>query len=298
MKRVTLLVCAAAVLVAGMNVAVFAGPTFNGQADHDTTAYGWYAVITGSLFPNGQMYNGTNASGGVMRYINDDASWGYPAAYQNWARDGWFAETSGIALTMRNGGTSVYDNNGIENGTYMNNFYGNAARPSDITPGLYCGYSMSDNSDWIYSGYFKLNAPTVITQITGYFAETYYNAIDLSHGFKFNVDIFSAVAGTGSNAGYLMPANTGAFRGDVLSSDLESGSFSVFDTGEVRHYSGFSNDDDIIYGLTYTLDQPITLAAGEYFFSHNAQVVPAPGAALLGLLGLGMVGLVRRRRAG
>ncbi len=290
-------------LCLGMAVSAAQGAAdFDGQLDYETTSAGWYAVITGGLFTNGQTNNGTNASGGVMRYTfdGDPHPWS-SKAQQTWHRDGWFADTAGVALTMKSSGSTVYDNNGIDTGTFSTNFYGNAADPSEITSGLYVGFSMANNIDWIYSGYFKLTEETSIDQISGYFAETYSYPIDLSHPFQFDMNIFSAVEGEGDNAGYLMPANTGSFRGDVFSSDNVSGTFAVSDSGQVRHYAGFSDNDDIIYQLTYDLDSSITLAAGEYFFSHSANVVPEP-ATLIIWAGLGalamLVGWQRRRKVG
>jgi hypothetical protein len=289
-------VCAGAMLLFTCDVAL-AGRAFDGQMDFDSSPAGNYAVITGGLFPNGQTYNGNNASGGTIRFIHDDASLGYPGAFQTWERDDWFTETSSVALTMKNDGSIIFDNNGIETSSYPTNFYGNPSDPSQITPGLYCGYSMSNVEDWIWGGYFRVNEATEFDTIIGYFPETYYDPIDLSYPWEFDVNIFSAVDGIGDDAGYLMPANTGAFRGDVFSSDTTPGTFYVSNTGEVRHYSGFSDNDDIIYRLLYELDEPFTLPAGEYFFSHDAQAIPEPVSLVFFATGLaGVFGFVARRR--
>ena len=131
---------------------------------------------------------------------------------------------------------------------------------------------MSNNMDWIYSGYFCLAAETTITEIAGYFPETYYYTIAPHLGtgaHKFRMNIWSNC----QDGAHPMPC-VNSFIGDVFSSDLTAGTFSYADTGVVRHYSGFSDDNDIIYRLTYTLDVPLVLPAGEYFFSHDAQLDP------------------------
>ena len=277
-----------------------AGPAFNGQVDFNTDEYGYYAVLTGGKLVNGQSETSPGKDG-VMCFIHDGQDphpWGsYPGAFQQWKRDVgvWFDQTAGLALTMKYQGATVFDNNGIEDSSYPANFYGNQSAPKENHPGLPVGYAMSNNMDWTYAGYFKLESDTQVDQITGYFAETFWEAIQLNSGLDFNMNIYSTVEGTGDDAGYRMPANTGAFRGDVFSDDAVPGTFSISDTGEKRYFWGFPGDDDIIDRLTYTLDSPITLPAGEYFFSHDAQV-PIPEPGWLGPLGLILVGVSRRRR--
>lgn len=75
---------------------------------------------------------------------------------------------------------------------------------------------------------------------------------------------------------------------------FSSGSFTWSDTGYDRIGSTSQQD---IHRLVYTLDAPIQLAAGEYWFSHDAVIVPVPGAAMLIGLGLGVVGWFKRRMA-
>lgn len=271
---------------------------FNGHSEYEIDSYGYYYAITGGLFPTGNIPNGDNASGGTFRYILDAPEWntwyGPSSAYDlgYWHKDDWFPQNASIALTLENGATIVYNNNGIEDGTY-GNYYNATAQglPSASTPGLYRGYSMSNNYDWIYAGYFKIEESTTLNQIIGYFDE---NA-----GFDRNNPVVQYRMNIWSNVtGDLLPVNTGSFTGDVFSSDYVSGTFSWGDTGVDRVFgTDYGSITDDIFYLKCTLDIPMTLAPGEYWFSHDATVVPVPAAVLLGMLGLGAAGLKLRKYA-
>ncbi len=266
---------------------VYAAP-FNGHADYEIDSKGYYYAISAGQFPNGQTVNGTN---GAMYYILDDPNWGsYPI--QQWNRDGWFPQTAGLALTMKYQGNIVFDNNGIETHNTGGFYYD--VPGGDADPGLYIAYCMSNNFDWIYSGYFKLNEATTVDTLIGYFAYGSYGFTNPDDPFiQYRMNIWSKT----DSGGYPIPA-VASFTGDVFSSDNASGTFSNSFTGEYRYSTDFYPDPYTkdIYRLVLQLDSPITLEAGEYYFGHDA-TVPLPGTLLL--LGSGLTGLVvwRRRKA-
>ena len=265
-------------------------PAFNGQADNQIDTLGYYYAVSGGLFPTGNTPNGDNASGGTFRYLTDDPAWGY--SVDVWHKDDWYPQNASIALTLKNGSSIVYDNNGLENGSFPAGYYNyNAGFP---TPGAgaVTAYSMANNYDFIYAGYFNITDPTPITQVIGYFVYS-GNPNDLLTGpfdpnnprFHYHSNIWSNVSGD------LLPVNTGSFVGDVFSSDNTPGTFTWSDTGFDR--TGSSSQQNI-YRLTYTLDNPLTLQAGTYWFGDNATVVPEPPT--LFLLGAGALALAVRRR--
>lgn len=138
---------------------------------------------------------------------------------------------------------------------------------------------MSNNYDWIYAGYFKLEQTTTIDEIIGYF--------DAASGFdpanpliSYRVNIWSNVPGD------LLPS-VASFTGDVFSSDVATGTFTWSDTGVDRVFGtdrGSITDD--ILSLTYILDTPITLQPGEYWFSHDAVIIPEPATSVFWIIGL------------
>ena len=273
-----------AVVASASNLGVF-----NGVADNETGQYGYYYEVTGGLFPTGTTPNGNAATGGTISFITDTLDMGYPFI-DTWVKDSWFSDVSSIALTMMDGSNIVYDNNGIETGTY-GDYYNEGG--SHGTDGLYVGYSMANNYDWIYAGYFLIQTPTTVTSLTGFFAPFTPSAYDFqfnSPEIAYNMNIWSNVPNE------LLPTNTGSFTGNVFSSNTSPGVFSISDTGVARTYTDGTPPDDI-YSLTYTLSTPMTLQPGIYWFSSDADIVPEPGS--FPLLGAGLAALcliVRRAR--
>lgn len=279
-----------AVVVSALPVLASANPIFNGAADNQIDSLNYFYRITGGLFPTGNTPNGDANSGGTFRYITDDPSWGY--TIDTWLKDGWFSDNAGFALTLKNGNAIVYDNNGIETNTYGDYYNQNG---SHADHGLYRGYGMSNNYDFVFASYFQLTDPTTITSITGYFDAN--GAAGTTPPFDpFNVQLAYNTNFWSSSTDPSLPTNTGSFTGDVFSSRTTGGTYSISDTNVVRVFT--DNSTDPIYRLTYTLDAPITLGPGVYWFSQDAEIVTPEPATLL-LLGSGILSAIaaRRRRA-
>jgi hypothetical protein len=244
---------------------------FDGAGDNQTDSYGYYYTITGGKFPTGLIPNGDNASGGTFRFILDEPAWGYPV--QVWNQDDWFPQNAGLALTLLNDGAVAYDNNGLEDnsfGTFYNNLGGG---PDAAKPGLYRAYSMSNNWDFIYATYFKLDAPTTIDTLIGYLdanggAADPFPFDPVSPFIRYRMNIWSSLFLGGAK---YVPVNTNSFTGDVFSTDCVPSTGVASDTGIQRVFQNGSQDP--IWRVTMSLAQPVTLPAGVYFFSHDASIV-------------------------
>lgn len=146
----------------------------------------------------------------------------------------------------------------------------------------------------VTGGYLELSSPITVKKIVVYFDEWGYSTDypdfqQDSSWIAYRMNIYS----TKKPGSYYVPKRD-SFTGDIFSSDYASGTWSWSDTGVDRITSGGEVHD--IYRLVLTLDNPITLAAGRYFFEHDAYIVPEPGTlALLGL-GLPAVAWLKRRR--
>ena len=128
-----------------------AGATaFNGTDDNQIDAYGYYYAVSGGKFPTGSTPNGDNASGGTYRFVTDSDYWSavYCISKGVWYKDDWYADNAGLALTLKNGAVTVYDNNGLEDGSFPVNHYNGPLGGH----GAVVAYSMSNNFDWVYAG--------------------------------------------------------------------------------------------------------------------------------------------------
>ncbi|MEO8663315.1 MAG: hypothetical protein ABI693_32965, partial [Bryobacteraceae bacterium] len=229
---------------------------------------GFYWAINGSLFPNGQTRNGVSGSTSAIAFRqNNQVIWG-TTGFQAWTEaTGLNAPTlSGLALTIRNGSTVVYDNNGIDTAIpAVVSYYTNTSGPDSAKPGLNVLYSNSNNSDAVFAGYFKLTQSTTFTSISGYFdcngdSELPFDATNPYNTYRMN--IWSDNTGS--------PRETSNFVGDVWTTDTTTGTFAWATTAVSRGFADGATDP--ICSLTYTPAQPQTLAAGDYWFSHDVAV--------------------------
>jgi uncharacterized protein (TIGR03437 family) len=240
---------------------------------------GFYYSLLGGKQVAGQTANGVSGATSALAFRQSDAvTWGTPglnAWTNNTGLDSTYSVVSGSAFTFRNGTTTVYDNNGIETntaGTFYNNFGG---PPNAQKPGLADLYSMSNYFPMEFAGYFKLSQSTTITELIGYFDPGGYTSLPFDPGnpfVQYRMNIWSMAPGN-------LPKDTGNFTGDIFSSDSTAGTFTYSDTGLKMVSSVASDANKPIFRLSYQLNAPLTLPAGEYWFGHDASVRTAPAAS-------------------
>ena len=90
----------------------------------------FYWVYTGGKFVNGQTLNGIAGANCAIAYWHNDKDVLGQSGYLAWAKEVAFGAdgtaTSGLALTLRDGDSIVYENNGIETGSYAGYYDGSA----------------------------------------------------------------------------------------------------------------------------------------------------------------------------
>jgi uncharacterized protein (TIGR03437 family) len=234
---------------------------------------GFYYSLLGGKPVSGQTLNAVSGSNSSLAFQQSDAvTWGlngFNAWTDNTGLGSIYSSATGEALTLFNGSSIVYDNNGLENGT-SGTFYDNTGGPANSQkPGLADLYSMSNYFPLIFAGSFQLSQPTTVTQLVGYFDALGNTTLpfDPSNAYvKYRMNIFSTAPGN------LPTENASPFVGDVFTSDTAAGTFAYTDTGVKMISSVPTDDPKVIYRLSYTLNTPITLQPGQYWFSHDASV--------------------------
>ena len=116
---------------------------------------GFYYAMFGGKSIAGQTLNGLSGANSAMALRHsDNFVWG-PDGFNTWTKttglvNAAFSGVSGLALTLKNGAASVYDNNGIEDNTF-GTFYTNTSGPDSGKPGLSKAYSMSNYYPLVFS---------------------------------------------------------------------------------------------------------------------------------------------------
>ena len=234
---------------------------------------GFYKAVLGGKAVSGQTVNGANA---LAFRQSDQVAWG-ATGYNAWVHPAAAAPLDstviGEAVTLRNGGTAVYDNNGIEDGSGAT-FYANAGGGPDAQkPGLANLQSQSNYFPLIFSGYIRLAASTPVTEMIGYFDSNGEPPLpfDPNNPFiKYRMNIWSNSGG--------LPKETGGYAGDVFSSDSTPGTFSVSATSVSRTSSVVTptSGPELLWRLSFKPTSTVTLPAGEYWFSHDASIRDNP----------------------
>ena len=246
-------------------------------------ANGFYYQMLASSSPTPMGLNGLPGSSSVLATRHDDLAYWGANGFRNWSKNtglpSQFEPIRGVAITLRNGDATVFSNHGIEqnNGAFYNNARG---VPDGEKAGLLTIFSMSNLYNFVGGGFFRISQPVTFDTVMGYYDGNGDRDLPLdtsSSYIRYRMNIWSNVSG---NA----PSETGNFVGDVMSSDSTPGTWSWSYTGVDRIFrdtrtlnSDPARRDDPISRMVYKLNQPITLPAGDYWFSHDA-IVPAVGA--------------------
>lgn len=233
---------------------------------------GFYNTVVGGKAVAGQTVLGVDA----MAFRQSDAlAWG-STGLGAWARAASASinsTVSGLAVTLRNGSTTVYDNNGIEDATGAS-FYSNTGGGSDSTkPGLSVAYSMSNYFPLVFATYVHLTQATTVSELIGYFQGTGSTSLpfDPSNPYiKYRMNLWSNASG--------LPKENASFAGDVWTSDGKTGTFSVSKTSVSRISSSAAATPDPIWRLSFKPAAPVTLPAGDYWFEHDASIRDTPSS--------------------
>jgi uncharacterized protein (TIGR03437 family) len=240
---------------------------------------GFYWSLLGGQAVSGQTLNGVSGATSALAFEQSDGvTWGN-TGYQAWTNNTGlgsnYSVVSGLALTLFNGTSIVYDNNGIETGKY-GTFYNNlGGGPNSQKPGLTDLYSMSNYFPLIFAGYFKLAQATTVTQLVGYFDVNGSTALpfDPTNPYvKYRMNIWT-------NASGLPAQSSNLYSGNTFSSDTTGGTFAYSDTNVKIVSSSAGDATKQIFRLSYTLNKPLSLPAGEYWFSHDASVRGVPAVS-------------------
>jgi len=133
---------------------------------------------------------------------------------------------------------------------------------------------MSNYFPLVFSGYFVLAQSTTITQLNAYFDALGSTTLPFNPAnpyVKYRMNVWSNTSG-------VLPDETGNFTGNIFSSDTTAGTFSYSVTNVNMISSISTNAPKPIYRLSYVLAAPLTLPAGQYWFSHDASVRATPTA--------------------
>lgn len=254
------------------------GVTSQAQITLPYRQLGFYAALMGGKAVTGQTLNGVSGATSALAFRQSDTlTWG-TEGLNAWSKktglDATASGVTGVALTLRNGSTVVYDNNGVE-GKSTGTFYDNTnGGPDTQKPGLSDLFSMSNYFPMVFSGYFRLAAATQITELIGYFDALSNLDIPFDPANPYVSYRMNIWSNTTSNA----PRETNNFTGDVFSSATAAGKFTFSDSGVKIVSRDPKLDPKSVYRLSYVLTQPLTLPAGEYWFAHDASVLAQPAA--------------------